>query len=62
MAKYFNIYYTMISFKGHEDLSLIILMPYDGYIYIYTRCRDDMRKWFYGDDYVVLQAPMDDLC
>ena len=41
MAKYFdiyiyiNIYYMMISFRCHEDMSLIILMPYNGYIYIY---------------------------
>ena len=30
---YINIYYTMISFRYHEDMSLIILMPYNGYIY-----------------------------
>ena len=30
-------------------------------VYVYIWNRDDMRKWFYGDDYVVLRAPMDDL-
>ena len=45
MAKYFdiyiNIYYMMISFRCHEDMSLIILMPYNDYIYMIL---DDMRK------------------
>ena len=72
MAKYFdiyiyiNIYYTMNSFRCHEDLSLIILMPYDGYVYIYIYIFDVEMTWFskgfYGDNYVVLRAPMDDLC
>ena len=36
-------------------------MTYKYAVYIYIWNKDDMRKWFYGDDYVVLRAPMDDL-
>ena len=36
-------------------------MAYKYAVYIYIWNKDDMRKWFYGDDYVVLRAPMDDL-
>ena len=56
---YINIYYTMISFRCHEDMSLKILMLYNGYIYLYIY--DVEMTWendFYGDDYVVLRAPM----
>ena len=56
----------MNSFRCHEDLSLIILMQYDGYVYIYIYIFDVEMTWFskgfYGDNYVVLRAPMDDLC
>ena len=57
---YINIYYTMISFRYHEDISLIILMPYNGYIYMMSRWHGFLNN-FYGDDYVVLRASMDDL-
>ena len=42
----------------YHDFGYVLMMPRGG-LWIWYTWWYDMRKWFYGDGYVVLRASMD---